>query len=419
MQRGTKTYLIVFVCLAILESMNYCRKVSEKQKLTVMFSSPLVLLIIAMLMVVMWVLGSSYIVEAKQHSSNVPSGTENIISLSLLFYSESSIPDLFDKIKSSVVKISPSSESENISLSGSGFVYDKNGHVITNSHVIKTASSVTVTLNDGNQYDANVIGKDPVNDIAVVKISENITEALLPVEFGNSSTIRVGERVIAIGNPYGFSNTLTGGFISQTGRLILESGSDAPYPHPNMIQTDALINPGNSGGPLVNLQGQVIGMNTATINSELGGATGLGFSIPSKTLLREIPVLIENGTYTHPWLGISATTFTSDSIKDIELHPNLKGVLVQSLVKGGPAEEAGVKGKDEPFHGDIITALDGFPTSNTEELLSYIENNKSSDDKIIISIYRNNQTYNLSATLGERPISVYTSPYISSQTPLF
>ena len=337
----------------------------------------------------------------------------------LTSYSESSIPDLFDRVKPSVVKISPSPTSAVASLSGSGFVFDKNGHIITNSHVAGTASSVVVTFIDGNQYDAIVIGKDPVNDIAVLKISNNITGFLLPVQFGNSSAVRVGERVFAVGNPYGFANSLTGGFISQLGRLLLESGSEAPYPHPDMIQTDALINPGNSGGPLVNLQGRVIGMNTATINSELGGATGLGFSIPSKTLLREIPVLIENGSYSQPWLGISAQTLNSDLGQEIGLSPNFKGVLVNSLVKEGPADKAGVQGENEFPQGDIITALDGFPISNIHELLSYIENSKFTGEKINISIYRNNQTHNLVATLGERPISVYTSPYISSQTPLF
>ena len=344
-----------------------------------------------------------------------PAGYQNEGNLS-----ESSIPDLFDKVKSSVVNISPSSTSENISETGTGWVYDKDGHIVTNSHVVAAASSVKVTFNDGNQYDATVVGKDPISDIAVVRISENYTaESLLPVEFGNSSTVRVGERVIAIGNPYGLSNTLTGGFISQTGRLILESESKIPYPHPNMIQTDALINPGNSGGPLFNLKGQVIGMNTATISSEQGGALGLSFSIPSKTLLREIPVLMENGTYLHPWLGFSAISLKEDLNREIGLSPNFKGVLVQSLVEDGPAEEAGVQGRNESLHGDIITALDGFPISNTEDLLSYIENNKSPGEKITISIHRNNQANNLIAILGERPISVYTSPYITSQTPLY
>ncbi len=335
-------------------------------------------------------------------------------------YSESSIPDLFDRVKSSVVNISPTSASENTSETGTGWVYDRDGHIVTNSHVVAAASSVKVTFNDGNQYDATVVGKDPVSDIAVVRILENYTaESLSPVEFGNSSKVRVGERVIAIGNPYGLSNTLTGGFISQTGRLILESESPVPYPHPNMIQTDALINPGNSGGPLFNLKGLVIGMNTATIGSEQGGALGLSFSIPSKTLLREIPALMEKGTYHHPWLGFSAISLKEDLNLKIGLGPNFRGVLVNYLVEDGPAEEAGVQGRNESLHGDIITALDGFPIGNTEDLLSYIENNKSTGEKITISIHRNNQASNLVATLGERPISVYTSPYITSQTPLY
>lgn len=353
-------------------------------------------------------------VEAQQQSFE--RGNSGIIKS----YKEESIPDLFDKVKSSVVNISPSSSSENTSETGSGWVYDKNGHIVTNSHVIAAASSVKVSFNDGNQYDAIVVGKDPINDIAVVRISENYTtESLLPIEFGNSSTIRVGERVIAIGNPYGLSNTLTGGFISQTGRLILESESQVPYPHPNMIQTDALINPGNSGGPLFNLKGQVIGMNTATISSEQGGALGLSFSIPSKALLKEIPVLIENGTYKHPWLGISVISLNEDLNREIGLSSNFKGVLVHSLVEDGPADKVGVQGRNGSLQGDIIIALDGFPISNTEELLSYIENNKSPGEKITISTHRNNQTNNLTAILGERPISVYTSPYITSQTPLY
>lgn len=355
---------------------------------------------------------SDPIAEAQLQSvlSPYPNNRENMTSS----YSESMIPDLFDKVKHSVVKVTPSSGSANLSLSGSGFVYDKQGYILTNSHVAGTASSVVVTFIDGNQYDAIVVGKDPVNDIAVLRISENHT-GLVPVQFGNSSAVRVGERAIAIGNPYGFANTLTGGFISQVGRLLLETGSEAPYPHPNMIQTDAIINPGNSGGPLINLQGQVIGMNTATISSELGGATGLGFSIPSKTLLRETPVLIENGSYPHPWLGISARTMTSDLNRELGLDPNFRGVLVDSLVEDGPADMAG--NRDHAIQGGIITALDGHPIRNTNELLTYIEDNKSVGEKIIITWYKNNRTNNV--MLGERPLALYTSQNITAQTPLY
>ena len=383
--------------------------VRNTRKLTIVFFTSL-------LTCTMIVLASSLlpdrIAEAQQQIST--NSTGNVSS-----YSDLSIPDLFDKLKVSVVEISPTSKSANDSLSGSGFVYDKSGYILTNSHVAGTASSIIVTFIDGNQYSAIVEGKDPVNDIAVLKIPENHTQPLIPVQFGNSSSLRVGERVFAVGNPYGFADTLTGGFISQVGRLLLESGSKAPYPHPDMIQTDAVINPGNSGGPLVNLQGYVIGMNTATFNSQLGGATGLGFAVPSKTLLREVPIIIKNGSYHHPWLGLSGTSLTFDLNRELGLSPNFKGVLVNSLVKDGPAEKAGVQGKHQLLHGDIIIALDGIPIRSAPDLLSYIENNKSSGDRINISINRNNHTSNLTAILGQRPISLYTSSDITPQTPLF
>jgi S1-C subfamily serine protease len=356
-----------------------------------------------------------HIAEAQLQSST--NSTGNVTSSSSP--SDSSIPGLFDKVKVSVVEISPTNKFANASLSGSGFVYDKNGHILTNSHVAGTAPYVIVTLIDGNQYNASVEGKDPVNDIAVLKIPENHTQPLIPVQFGNSSAARVGERVFAVGNPYGFADTLTGGFISQVGRLLLESGSKAPYPHPDMIQTDAVINPGNSGGPLVNLQGHVIGMNTATFNSQLGGATGLGFAVPSKTLLREVPIIIKNGSYPHPWLGLSGRALTFDLNRELGLSPNFKGVLVNSLVKDGPAEKAGVQGMLQSLHGDIIIALDGIPIRNTPDLLSYIENNKSPRERINITVYRDNHAKNLTATLGQRPTSLYTSSIITSQTPLF
>jgi S1-C subfamily serine protease len=288
-------------------------------------------------------------------------------------------------------------------------VYDKYGHMITNNHVVENTSSVTVTFIDDNQYDAVVIGKDIVNDIAVLKLPGNITETIIPVEFGNSSAVRIGERIF----------TLTGGFISQVGRLILESGTIAPFPHSNMIQTDALINPGNLRGPLVNLQGHLIGMTTANIDSPHGGTTGLGFAIPSKTLIREIPVLIENGTYSNPWLGISALNLNPEINKKAGLVSTFNGVLVDSVVKDGPAFAAGIEGSDQLPNGDIITALDGISIRNVHDFLSYIENNKKTGDKIVISVYKNKVIASLSATLGERPLSVYTSTYLSSQTPLF
>jgi S1-C subfamily serine protease len=325
-------------------------------------------------------------------------------------------PDIFDTVKASVVQITPVplSQGQSAPLLGSGFVYDMEGHILTNDHVVRDAVSVVVTLLDGNQYNSTVIGKDAINDIAVLRVAENLTGPLKPVEFGNSSNVRVGDRVFAIGNPYGLTDTLTGGFVSQVGRLLPEVGNI--FPLPNMIQTDAIINPGNSGGILVNVQGQVIGMNTATINSQLGGSTGLGFAIPSKTLLREVPDIIKKGTYPHPWLGVSARSLTSDLDEASGLKVNFKGVLVDSLVKNGPAGKAGIHGRttDEFLQvhgGDIITALDHIPVNDTGDYISYIENHKSVGEKIIITVYRNGHALDLTAVLGQRPVS---SPYIIS-----
>jgi S1-C subfamily serine protease len=378
------------------------------------------LLLICNIIVIASSLQFDYIAKAQLQSSTYSNSTGSASSSSQppLLYSYSSIPDLFDKMKVSTVKVSPISEAANNSLTGSGFVYDKNGDILTNSHVAGTASSVIVTFIDGNQHNATVVGRDPVNDIAVVKILGNHTQPIIPVQFGNSSAVRVGEPVFAIGAPYGFSDTLTGGLVSSTSELLLESGSEAPYPHPDMIQTDALINPGNSGGPLINLQGRVIGMNTATFNSPLG-AGGFGFAVPSKTLLREAPVIIKNGSYPHSWLGMSGRSLGLVLNRELGLGPNFRGVLVDSLVNGGPADKAGIKGIHQALHGDIITALDGIPIKSTHDLLSYIQDNKSLGEKITITIYRNNHTSNLIATLGQRPTSPYTSTHITSQTPLF
>ena len=378
-------------------------------------------LIICSIMVMTLSLQSNYIAGAQLQSPTFSNSPGNVSSSSQLpppSYSNSSIPDLFDKVKLSVVKVSPISEAANDSLTGSGFVYDKNGDILTNSHVVGKASSVIITFIDGNQSSATIVGKDPVNDIALVKIQGNHTHSIVPVQFGNSSAVRIGEPVFAIGDPFGFSDTLTGGLISQIGRLLLESGSEAPYPHSDMIQTDALINPGNSGGPLFNLQGRVIGMNSATFSSEFG-AGGFGFAVPSKTLLREAPVIIKNGSYPHPWLGMSGRGLDLELNQEVGLDPNFRGVLVDSLVSGGPADKAGIKGIHQSLHGDIITALDGIPIKNAPDLLSYIDNNKSPGEKITITIYRNNHTSNLIATLGQRPTSLYTSRSITSQTPLF
>ena len=325
-----------------------------------------------------------------------------------------SLNSIFKQVENSVVQITrkvppssilPTPESENATALGSGFVYDNKGRIITNNHVVGDAKIVDITLVDGNRYTANVIGTDIFSDIAVLEIVGNLTQQsppLNPLIIGNSSELEVGEQVIAIGNPFGLAGTMTTGIISQIGRLLPDPQTG--FSIPNAIQTDTIINPGNSGGPLLNMNGQVIGINTAGLFG-----SGIGFAIPSNAITRIVPALIENGNYTHPWLGFTAATLTSDLAESVEgLETNFKGVLVDSIVKDGPADKAGILGRitdqyGEKHGGDIITAVDGRIVNQNEDLISYIAENKEVGDKITLTIYRNGQFLDLEMTLQERP----------------
>ena len=337
-----------------------------------------------------------------------------------------SLNSIFKQVENSVVQITrkvppssilpPGPESENATTLGSGFIYDNKGRIITNNHVVGDAKIVDITLVDGNRYTGNVTGTDIFSDIAVIQIvGENLTEQssssppLRPLIIGNSSELEVGEQVIAIGNPFGLAGTMTTGIISQTGRLLPDQQTG--FSIPNAIQTDTLINPGNSGGPLLNMNGQVIGMNTAGLFG-----SGIGFAIPSNAITRIVPALIEKGNYTHPWLGFTAATLTSDLAETVEgLERNFKGVLVDSIVKDGPADKAGIQGRitdqyGEKHGGDIITAVDGRIVIQNEDLISYIEENKEVGDKITLTIYRNGQFLDLEMTIQERPSPL---PYLT------
>lgn len=263
---------------------------------------------------------------------------------------QASLAEIFKKSENSVVQITSkvTTVASNIIINGnplesqstklgSGFVYDKAGHIITNNHVVDGAKTVDVRFVDGNIYSANVVGTDPYNDIAVLQITDDFSEEqLMPLAFADSSQLEVGQQVIAIGNPYGLSDTMTTGIISQMGRLL--PNRDSGYSIPNVIQTDAAINPGNSGGPLLDLQGQVIGINTA-IQSGTGEFSGIGFAVPSNTVKKVVPSLIETGKYSHPWLGVSGIGLTPEIAKQIGLSKNYKGVLVTTVIKDGPAQK--------------------------------------------------------------------------------
>ena len=286
--------------------------------------------------------------------------------------------DIFNKVKDSVVQISteyqpldpsnrPYDSTGNSPYTmkfGSGFIYDKSGIIITNYHVVSSATNIIVTFNDGNSYTAKVVGVDPYGDISILKLDNPVDEKLIPVTLSNSSSLKVGDPVLAIGNPYGLDNTLTFGIVSQIGRLL--PNSDLGYSIPNVIQTDAAINPGNSGGPLIDLDGKVVGMNTA-IFSNTGAYTGVGFAIPSNDIIRIIPSLIKTGTYQHPWLGISGSKLSPTLAEMFGLPLNYKGVLIEDVVPDGPADKAGLKGmliqgnrfgEQQILDKDIIIAID-------------------------------------------------------------
>jgi S1-C subfamily serine protease len=344
----------------------------------------------------------------------------------------SSLPDVFQKVENSVVQITSTKSNPNevIILNGvpqtgrstalgSGFVYDNQGHIVTNYHVIDGASRADVTFTDGNTYSANVVGKDPNSDLSILQITSNFSEekGVVPLPLANSSAVRPGEQVIAIGNPFGLSGTITTGIISQKGRLL--PNPDTGFSISDAIQTDAAINPGNSGGPLLNTKGEVIGMNTA-IFSSTGVYSGVGFAIPSNTIAKEISLLIKNGSYAHPWLGISGGKVTPDLANAVGLPANYKGVLVASVQPGSPAEKAGLKGFSQGDDngggstqtGDIITAADGHPIRQIDDIINYIESQKNVGDNIKLTVNRDGQTMDLTATLQARP---QTNPTSSSQ----
>ena len=286
---------------------------------------------------------------------------------------------------------------------GSGFVIDKEGHIVTNNHVVEGADEVHVTLADGTRVPAEVVGNDPYNDLVVIKI--DVPSAKLhPIELGSSADLRVGQRAIAIGNPFGLDRTLTTGVISSLGRpLEVESGR-VIY---NVIQTDAAINPGNSGGPLLDSQGRVIGVNTAIRT----GAENIGFAVPVDTVKRVVPELIEKGRYRHPWLGILGYSIDPELTQSLGL-PVEKGILVARIYRGSPAAKAGLRGGNREVivgnrrilaGGDIILAIDGRPVENHEDLTVYLETETQVGQVVELTILRGGREMSIEVELGEVP----------------
>ena len=341
------------------------------------------------------------IVVSNGHSTNTVGETIQIYPHNL------SLIEIFEKSESGVVRVNVQrgEVDDGTGGLGSGFVFDKKGHVITNAHVVNDAKKVVVTFLDGRSYNAEIIGIDEFTDLAVIKV--NVDSILLrPLTLGDSSNLKVGEPIAAIGNPFGLSGSMTSGIVSQLGRL-LPSGSG--YSIPDVIQTDAAINPGNSGGPLLNMRSEIVGINTA-IQSATGEFTGVGFAIPSQTIVKIIPTLIDKGEYKHPWIGISGRDIDPDLAKVLGLKDAV-GFLVVTVVENSPASKAGLIGSEKTIEvegvnyaigGDIILSVDKVEVRKIADILIHLQRAKSVGDEMVLEILRDNRTTNITVILQER-----------------
>ena len=370
------------------------------------------------------------VAQEQQINSNISSQATNSSSSS----NPLSLNTIFKQTENSVVQItsktpttsnSSNQSSSNTNTLGSGFVYDKQGHIVTNGHVVGDAKVVDVTFPDGNRSTAKVIANDPYSDIAVLQISQNSSQPqrqllsyLKLLVLGNSSNLEVGDTVIAIGNPFGLSDAMTTGIVSGIGRS-LPTSVGIGFSIPNAIQTDAVVNPGNSGGPLLDTRGEMIGMNTAIL-SGTNPFSGIGFAIPSNTITKIVPALIEKGYYPHPFLGLTFGTLTSDLAQDAGIPVNLKGVYVDRITQNSPADKAGVHGSTTDQYlkkhlGDIIIAVDGHNITKQDDLINYIGQNKIAGNNLTLTVYRNGHAMDLKTTLATRPSLL---PFLTARSAL-
>ena len=336
--------------------------------------------------------------------------------------SGASLSSIFDNISNSVVQIvsvipplfNLNPQTQNTTEVGAGFIYDDAGHIVTGNHVLAGANNVSVVFKDGDRYNATVVGRDAFTDTAVIKIIDNnntaLPEAIIsfdPVTLGNSSSLRIGDHVVTIGYPFASNIAMTAGIISQTDYLLYFPFLG--YSVPNTILTDVAVNPGNSGGPLINMRGEVVGMIYGRLNPPAPGSVaqfpGLSVAIPSSTIGRVVSGLIQDGVYIHPAVGIIGTTLTVDLAKQFnDIPDDLEGVLVDTVVRGGTADIAGIDAATtnkygERQSGDVITALDGHNIVDIEGLLSYVQADKTIGETIVFTVYRNGEFLNLSAPL--------------------
>ena len=324
--------------------------------------------------------------------------------------------NLYQRVNPSVVYIAvmiDAGEALSPFGSGSGFVYDTEGHIVTNNHVVAGANAIQVTFADGSVADARIVGRDAYSDLAVIKVDVP-AERLAPLELGDSSTLQVGQRVVAIGNPFGLRGTMTLGIVSAVGRTLPSSElrTGGSFANPEIIQTDAAINPGNSGGPLLDLHGRVVGVNTA-IDSTTGVNSGVGFAVPVNTVKRIVPHLIAKGAYHYPYLGITSQSRLSLAMLAEPLNlPVTRGVLIAEVLPGTAAERAGLRSGDREVEvmgvqviagGDIIIAIDGYEVRDYDDFIAYLVRETEVGQRVVLTIIRDGERMEVPVTLGERP----------------
>jgi len=344
---------------------------------------------------------------------------QNNLPATVLQYAEGedALVNLYKQVNPGVVSVVVYTTDGNVGQ-GSGFVYDLDGHIITNYHVVENADEIEITFPEGTRTRGTVIGTDTDSDLAVIKVDVP-SDVLHPLTLGNSSELQVGQFVIAIGNPFGYTQTMTTGIVSAQGRMLdslhsTDSGSS--FAAGDLIQTDAAINPGNSGGPLLDLNGEVIGINRAiyadssSVFTGSASYSGVGFAIPIDIVKKVVPSLISDGSYDYPYLGISSVDgLTMKEIEAMGFDPNVSGVYVLSVATGGPAQRAGIRAGTKTTQydglyagGDIIIAMDGVAVKDYNALLSYLIMNKAPGDTVTVTVLRNGVEKNLEVTLGSR-----------------
>jgi S1-C subfamily serine protease len=336
------------------------------------------------------------------------------VPISDLVQQENNLIDLYSRVNPSVVNITTYQQVQNDMIpnsQGSGFVYDMEGHIVTNAHVVHGSDQIDVSFADGTVTSADIVGEDLHSDLAVLEVS-NMPEGTQPVQLGSMSDVLVGQTVIAIGNPFGYNGTLTRGIVSGIGRTIPALTS---FSIPQAIQTDASINPGNSGGPLLNLNGQVIGVNAQIQTDGFSQSNqGVGFAIPVSIVKRVVPALIDNGEINWAWLGVAGGDLTRDIAEAMNISSQ-SGAYLSSIIENGPADEAGLqgnrgedtnRGRRIPIGGDVIVAINGQQIQSFDDLLNYIALNSSPGDEVNLTIFRDGETIDVRLVLGARPDSL-------------